>query len=82
MLTIIYPYFNSIKAVKIQIDNWSQYPIELMKKLHFILIDDCSDSKTEESRRNWCLNLCCIVLDFLRSSFLNRPYHKMNMQSP
>lgn len=47
MLTIIYPYYNSIKAVKIQIDNWSQYPIKLMKKLHFILIDDCSGNKAD-----------------------------------
>jgi len=47
MLTIVYPYYNSIKAVEIQIDNWSQYPIELMKKLHFIMIDDCSNSKAD-----------------------------------
>ena len=56
MLTIIYPYYNSIKAVKIQIDNWSKYPIELMKKLQFILIDDCSDNKAD-LRINFPINL-------------------------
>ncbi|NIM59354.1 MAG: glycosyltransferase [Candidatus Aminicenantes bacterium] len=44
MLTILYSYYNSSEALGIQINNWSQYPIELMKKLHFILIDDCSDN--------------------------------------
>jgi hypothetical protein len=67
MLTIIYPYYNSIKAVKIQIDNWSKYPIELMKKLHFILIDDCSDSKAD------------LAINFIN---LDLSFHKMNMQSP
>jgi hypothetical protein len=47
MLTILYSYYNSSKALGIQIDNWSQYPIELMKKLHFILIDDCSESRAD-----------------------------------
>jgi hypothetical protein len=56
MLTIVYSYYNSIKAVEIQVDNWSQYPIELMKKLHFILIDDCSDSKAN-LKINFPINL-------------------------
>ncbi len=47
MLTIVYSYYNSSKALGIQIDNWSQYPIELMKKLHFILVDVCSDNKAD-----------------------------------
>jgi len=47
MLTIVYTYYNSNKAVEIQIDNWSRYPIELMKKLHFVLVDDCSKSKAD-----------------------------------
>jgi predicted glycosyltransferase involved in capsule biosynthesis len=47
MLTIVYSFYNNIEAVEIQIDNWSQYPIELMKNLHFILVDDCSDSKAD-----------------------------------
>ncbi len=56
MLTIVYSYYNSSKALEIQIDNWSQYPIELMKKLHFILIDDCSDSKAD-LKINFPINL-------------------------
>ncbi|KKN44760.1 hypothetical protein LCGC14_0690020, partial [marine sediment metagenome] len=56
MLTIIYSYYNSSKALGIQIDNWSQYPIELMKELHFILIDDCSDSKAD-LKINFPINL-------------------------
>jgi hypothetical protein len=47
MLTLVYSYYNSIKAIEIQIDNWSRYPLELMRKLHFILIDDCSESKAD-----------------------------------
>ena len=56
MLTIIYSYYNNSKALGIQIDNWSQYPIELMKKLHFILIDDCSHEK-DDLAINFPINL-------------------------
>jgi hypothetical protein len=47
MLTLAYSYYNNINAVEIHVDNWSRYPIKLMKKLHFILIDDCSDNKAD-----------------------------------
>jgi len=67
MLTIVYSYYNSIKAVEIQVDNWSQYPIELMKKLHFILADDCSDNKAD------------LAINFIN---LDLSFHKINMQSP
>ncbi len=46
-LTILYSFYNNPKALEIQTDNWSQYPFELMKKLHFVLVDDCSDNKTD-----------------------------------
>jgi len=67
MLTIVYSYYNSSKALGIQIDNWSQYPIEMMKKLHFILIDDCSDNKAD------------LANNFIN---LDLSFHKINMQSP
>ena len=56
MLTILYSFYNSDKAIEIQIKNWSRYPSELMRKLHFILIDDCSDNK-EDLDINFPINL-------------------------
>lgn len=59
---MIYPYYNNPTMLEHQVQNWNQFPDELLNSVRIIVVDDCSTFPAKEILRRCRLTTMCYRL--------------------